>query len=171
MGYHCKHRKEVVMLLLFLLITCGCASKKPVMIKKSPAEIYWESQGGVPGEPLILKKQQLKDEATQPSELGKYREEKVWLDEEEAYTEGYRNGVKENIQQFAREFYGSPFPYYYWQAPLVQKVYIPARIVGGTFQPAHWEYVIILPGQWREKFGYPITPSIEKSQEKEEGGK
>ncbi len=156
---------KIGILSLFIFFS-GCASKKAVMIKKSPAEIYWESQGGVPSAPLILRKQKLKDEATRPSELGKYKEERVWLDEEEAYAEGYRSGVKENIQQFAREFYGSPFPYYYWQAPMVQKVYLPARIVGGTFQPAHWEYVIILPGKWREKFGYPITPSLEKKKKK-----
>ena len=70
---------------------------------------------------------------------------------------GYRLGVQENINKFAENFIGNDFPYYYWQAPLVQRVLMPARVRGGVFIPAHYEYVILDPGEWRENFGYPIS--------------
>lgn len=80
----------------------------------------------------------------------------VFLDYEDAYAKGYRTGVRENVGLLASEFAGNNFPYYYWQAPLVQKVFMPSRIIGGVYMPAHYEYVIILPGEWREQYGYPI---------------
>lgn len=82
--------------------------------------------------------------------------DKMFFDAEDAYAKGYRSGVKENINLLASEFVGNNFPYYYWQAPLVQKVFMPSRIVGGCYVPAHYEYVVILPGEWKEKYGYPI---------------
>lgn len=75
---------------------------------------------------------------------------------------GYRLGVQENINKFAENFIGNDFPYYYWQAPLVQKVYIPAHTRGGVMIPAHYEYVIIDPAEWRETFGYPISTQYEE---------
>ncbi|MCK4326838.1 hypothetical protein KAW55_08815, partial [bacterium] len=73
----------------------------------------------------------------------------VMFDSEDAYAKGYRAGVKENISLIQSEFVGNNFPYYYWQAPMVQKVPMPARIVGGCYVPACTEFVIILPGEWR----------------------
>lgn len=75
---------------------------------------------------------------------------------------GYRAGVKENINKFAENFIGNDFPYYYWQAPLIQRVYKPARIRGGSYIPAHYEYVIIDPAEWRETYGYPISTQYEE---------
>jgi hypothetical protein len=72
------------------------------------------------------------------------------------YEQGYRLGVHENIHDFAQSFYGNEFPYFYWQSPVVQNVNIPAYIENGLFIPEHNELVMIEPGEWRKRFGYPI---------------
>jgi len=79
---------------------------------------------------------------------------------------GYRIGVQENINKFAENFIGNDFPYYYWQGPLIQRVYIPAHVRGGCFIPAHYEYVILDPAEWRETYGYPITSDYPEETEK-----
>lgn len=75
----------------------------------------------------------------------------------EAYQEGYREGVRENLKMFKENFVDNEVPYYYWQSPIVQKVLIPAQISNGLFIPAHFEYVVIQPGEWRKYYPYPIT--------------
>jgi len=85
---------------------------------------------------------------------------------------GYREGVKENIQEFASNFYGNDFPYFYWQSPIVQNVRIPAHIENGVFIPEHNELVVINPGEWRKSSGYPINCPRNKENKltKKEGG-
>jgi hypothetical protein len=85
---------------------------------------------------------------------------------------GYREGVKENIQEFASNFYGNDFPYFYWQSPIVQNVQIPAHIENGMFIPEHNEPVVIDPAKWRTNEGYPINCPKDKENKpiKKEGG-
>jgi hypothetical protein len=85
---------------------------------------------------------------------------------------GYREGSRENIQEFASNFYGNDFPYFYWQSPIVQNVQIPAHIENGVFIPEHNEPVVIDPAQWRKNEGYPINcpKSKENKPIKKEGG-
>ena len=83
---------------------------------------------------------------------------------------GYRLGAKENIHDFAQNFYGNDFPYFSWVSPVIQNVYIPAHIENGLFIPAHFEPVLIEPGEWRNKLSYPVA-SKDKEREQAEGGK
>lgn len=154
--------KKLSLLIISLFLVTGCATKKAV-VKETPVDIYADAQGYAKDWTLVEEKKLREKEKY--NELEKYKEERVWLDEEEAFASGYRKGAQESIKTFVREFIGNPFPYYYWQAPLVQQVYIPARVVGGSFQPGHWEYVIIMPGNWEERFSYPIGNEKEKKTE------
>jgi len=86
------------------------------------------------------------------------------------YEEGYKQGAKENIEDFAQSFYGNDFPYFYWESPVVQSVRIPAHIESGLFIPEHNEPVVIEPGQWRNKPSYPINcPNGKKESKQKEG--
>jgi len=88
-----------------------------------------------------------------------------------AFEEGYRTGVKGNINDFSQNFYGNDFPYFYWASPVVQTVRIPAHIENGMFIAEHSEPVVIEPAQWRNKFTYPIHSSKTKKElNKTEGG-
>jgi|GEM_PF-2322667 len=89
-----------------------------------------------------------------------------------AFEAGYQVGARENIQEFASNFYGNDFPYFYWQSPIVQNVKIPAHIENGVFIPEHNEPVVIDPSQWRKTEGYPINCPKEKEIKpiKKEGG-
>jgi hypothetical protein len=88
------------------------------------------------------------------------------------FEEGYRAGVKENVSDFAKNFHGNDFPYFYWESPIVQDVRIPASIENGMFVPEHNEPVVITPAQWRSSFTYPINCQTDKnrSNKKEEEG-
>ena len=87
------------------------------------------------------------------------------------YEEGYKEGAKENIADFAQSFYGNDFPYFYWESPVVQNVKIPAHIENGVFIPDHFEPVVIEPAQWRNKPSYPINcPKGKKESKQKEGG-
>ncbi|MFA5176885.1 MAG: hypothetical protein WC440_01890 [Candidatus Omnitrophota bacterium] len=84
---------------------------------------------------------------------------------------GYRLGAKENIQDFAGNFYGNDFPYFYWSSPIVQNVQIPAHIENGMFIPEHNEPVVIESAEWRKKLTYPISCAKHKKElNKKEGG-
>lgn len=85
------------------------------------------------------------------------------------YEQGYRLGVRENIHDFAQNFCGNDFPYFYWQSPVVQNVRIPSHIENGMFVPEHNEPVVIESGEWRKKFGYPVTDLKNQAQETEGG--
>jgi len=90
---------------------------------------------------------------------------------DKVFEAGYRSGVKENIQDFAGNFYGNDFPYFYWESPIVQNVRMPAHIENGVFIPEHNEPVVIEPAQWRKKIAYPIScPKYKKESNKKEGG-
>ena len=89
-----------------------------------------------------------------------------------AFEEGYRTGVRENMADFAKNFHGNDFPYFYWESPIVQDVRIPSRIENGVFIPEHNEPVMIEPGEWREKFSYPISSRkkrVESDKKEKEG--
>ena len=73
------------------------------------------------------------------------------------FEEGYRAGVKENMTDFSKNFYGNDFPYFYWESPIVQDVHIPASVENGVFIPEHNEPVMINPAEWRKSFTYPIS--------------
>jgi len=87
-----------------------------------------------------------------------------------AFEDGYRVGVKENMADFAKNFHGNDFPYFYWESPIVQDVSIPSHIENGMFIPEHNEPVVISPGEWRKRFAYPISCRKKKigSDKKEE---
>ncbi|RJP30004.1 MAG: hypothetical protein C4533_00055 [Candidatus Omnitrophota bacterium] len=89
-----------------------------------------------------------------------------------SFEAGYREGARENIQEFATNFYGNDFPYFYWQSPIVQNVKIPAHIENGVFVPEHNEPVVIDAAQWRKGEGYPINCPKDKENKpiKKEGG-
>lgn len=80
---------------------------------------------------------------------------------------GYRLGAKENIHDFAQNYYGNDFPYFNWVSPVIQNVYIPAHIENGLFIPQHYEPVEIEPGQWRSKLTYPISSKNKQSGQRE----
>lgn len=147
-------------LMVFIVLSAfGCRSVREYrpIGHRSMEQVYQQAQEGQPAavrpaaEPL--RDLEVSEERIRTiTSMG----EQVFLDHEDAYAKGYRAGVRENVSVLASEFAGNPFPYYYWQAPLVQKVFMPSRIVGGAYVPAHYEYVIITPGQWNEHYGYPI---------------
>ena len=90
---------------------------------------------------------------------------------DKAFEAGYRTGARENMQDFAQNFYGNDFPYFYWDSPIVQNVNIPAHIENGVFIHDHNEPVVISPAEWRNKPGYPINcPKKENKPMKKEGG-
>ena len=90
---------------------------------------------------------------------------------DKTFEEGYRQGAKENISDFAEHFYGNDFPYFYWSSPVIQSVRIPAHIENGVFVPEHNEPVVIEPAEWRNKPSYPINcPKGEKKPNKREEG-
>ena len=73
------------------------------------------------------------------------------------YEQGYRTGVREQVQQIAAGFQGGNFPYYHWAQPMVQDVRVPAHVANGIFIPEHKEMVIIQPGEWAASPAYPIN--------------
>ena len=81
------------------------------------------------------------------------------------YEQGYRRGVKEQMQLIAAKFQGGEFPYYHWAAPMVQDVRVPAHIEQGVFIPEHQELVIIKPGEWLKNQAYPIATQENQSHE------
>ena len=81
------------------------------------------------------------------------------------YEQGYRAGVKEQMDAIAAKFEGGNFPYYHWAAPIVQEVKVPAHIEQGVFIPAHNELVMIKPGEWMKNPSYPIQSQENKNYE------
>jgi hypothetical protein len=56
------------------------------------------------------------------------------------------------------------FPYTNWSPPLVQRLWMPARITNGVFIPGHMEDVIITPGAWKREFSAPLSTNQSASQ-------
>ena len=73
------------------------------------------------------------------------------------YRQGYKDGVKKNIQGIVEKLNGNDFPYYGdWSEPIIQEVKVPASIQNGVFIPEHYQTVLIKPGEWKKNQAYPI---------------
>jgi hypothetical protein len=92
------------------------------------------------------------------------------LSDDKKYEEGYRQGVKENVNNFAENFYGNDFPYFNWAGPIIQNVKIPAHIENGVFIPEHFEPVMLQPGEWRSSQAYPISSKGGKNDNQNQNG-
>ena len=58
----------------------------------------------------------------------------------------YQEGVWDGAARLGGEREADlPIP---WRAPVVQEVWMPARVVGGIFIPAHREWVVIQSADW-----------------------
>jgi len=79
----------------------------------------------------------------------------------DVYEQGYRQGVREHVEDIVQRFEGGDFPYFNWVAPIVQDVRIPAHVANGVFIPEHNELVIIKPGEWKKEPAFPINSSKE----------
>ena len=92
---------------------------------------------------------------------------------DDGYLRGFKEGSKYNLNRYKYDDVGG-LPYKYWTKPMVQRIYLPPRIVGGCMVPGHYEYVTIVPGQWRTHFAYPIgegglKPELVLPEQKEKG--
>jgi len=87
---------------------------------------------------------------------------------DDGYLRGFKEGSKYNLNRYKYDDVGG-LPYKYWTKPMVQRIYLPPRIVGGCMVPGHYEYVTIVPGQWRTHFAYPIGEGGLKPEQKEKG--
>lgn len=88
--------------------------------------------------------------------------------QKEIYENGFREGIRKAIEISTKE--KKDKPYYNWQSPMVQEVWIPPSITGGVFIPGHNEYVIILPGKWREDYSYPLHSNDSRRREPQPRG-
>lgn len=84
------------------------------------------------------------------------------INEQNTYAQGYRTAVKHQMDQVIGDFNGGTFPYYHWNAPIVQELNVPAHINNGAFIPEHKELVLIKPGQWAKEQAYPISQQKEQ---------
>ena len=64
-----------------------------------------------------------------------------------AIAQAYRDGVRAGAARVAAERAADLETG--WEAPIVQEVWIPARVVDGVVIPAHREWVVIHPAGWR----------------------
>jgi hypothetical protein len=69
------------------------------------------------------------------------------------YKRAYQDGVRDTLREYksrmrARETF-------VYEPPILQEVWIPGRVIGGTFYPGHAEKVIVAPGQWVEENAIP----------------
>lgn len=72
---------------------------------------------------------------------------------DEVYRKAYEAGVRDTLQEYKQRLRARE--QYVYEPPVMQEVWVPARIVGGTFYPAHYEKVIVRPGRWVEENGVP----------------
>jgi len=61
-----------------------------------------------------------------------------------AYGEGVRDGAARLVAEREAELGDT------WVAPVVQEVWMPARVVDGVLIPLHREWVVIHPAGWRQ---------------------
>jgi hypothetical protein len=73
------------------------------------------------------------------------------------YEEAYRAGMEAALRGYHEHYLDNDFPYANWSPPLVQRLWIPPRIVGGVFIPGHMDDVIIKPGAWKREFTAPLS--------------
>lgn len=71
--------------------------------------------------------------------------------------EAFQAGVRAALESYATQYLDNDFPYYQWQAPLVQHVWLPPRISGGVLIPGHMTYVTITPGAYKREFAAPLS--------------
>lgn len=69
------------------------------------------------------------------------------------YKNAYEQGVRDTVREFKSRMRARS--QFVWEPPIVQEVWVPGRVVGGTFYPGHSEKVIVSPGRWVEENGVP----------------
>ena len=84
--------------------------------------------------------------------------------ETEALQAAYRAGLQTALRGYQEQMLDHDFPYTNWSPPLVQRVWMPARITNGVFIPGHMEDVIITPGAWKREFSAPLSTHRSASQ-------
>jgi hypothetical protein len=72
-----------------------------------------------------------------------------------ALARAYNHGVRDALAQLSAA--RRPDLHHAWTAPVVQEVWVPARIVDAVFVPAHREWVVIHPAEWRRQ-ARPTAP-------------
>ena len=82
----------------------------------------------------------------------------------EAVSAAYRAGLQTALRGYQEEMLDHDFPYTNWNPPLVQRLWIPARITGGVFIAGHMEDVIVKPGAWKREFSAPLSTHQSASQ-------
>lgn len=76
------------------------------------------------------------------------------------YRNAYEQGVRETLQEYKQRLRARQE--YVYEPPLVQDVDMPARIVNGTFYPAHRQKVIVKPGRWVQENAIPAPEAGSK---------
>jgi hypothetical protein len=71
--------------------------------------------------------------------------------------EAYQQGVRDAHAQLATETEADLHAT--WTAPIVQEVWIPARVVGGVLIPGHREWVVIHPAAWQRSSSISARPT------------
>jgi hypothetical protein len=84
--------------------------------------------------------------------------------ESEALQAAYRAGLQTALRGYQEQMLDNDFPYTNWSPPLVQRLWMPARITNGVFIPGHMEDVIITPGAWKREFSAPLSTHQSTSQ-------
>jgi hypothetical protein len=84
--------------------------------------------------------------------------------ESEALQAAYRAGLQTALRGYQEQILDNDFPYTNWSSPLVQRLWMPARITNGVFIPGHMEDVIITPGAWKREFSAPLSTHQSTSQ-------
>lgn len=84
--------------------------------------------------------------------------------ESEALQAAYRAGLQTALRGYQEQMLDNDFPYTNWSPPLVQRLWMPARITNGVFIPGHMEEVIIKPGAWKREFSAPLSTHQSASQ-------
>lgn len=77
------------------------------------------------------------------------------------YKRAYEEGVRDTMREFKSRMRARE--QFVWEPPIVQEVWVPGRVLGGTFYPAHNEKVIVSPGRWIEENGVP-APDVRANQ-------
>ena len=84
--------------------------------------------------------------------------------EPDALQAAYRAGLQTALRGYQEQMLDNDFPYTNWSPPLVQRLWVPARITGGVFIPGHMEEVIVKPGAWKREFSAPLSTHQPMSQ-------
>jgi len=84
--------------------------------------------------------------------------------ETEALQAAYRAGLQTALRGYQEQMFDNDFPYTNWSPPLVQRLWMPARITNGVFIPGHMEDVIVTPGAWKREFSAPLSTHRSASQ-------